>query len=309
MTRKLIRFAAVFTAILFCGAAIHQANAKTLAAPAADSIVGKDKVFTTSGDEDTFASIGAATDMGFVALRAANPDINPWAIDSNSDVILPGAVIIPGDIPHNGIVINIGEMRLYDFTQSATAPEVYAIGIGRDGLTTPVGDYHIGRKTKDPTWYPTPRMLAEDPALKPAVPPGPDNPLGKYAMYLEGTQYRIHGTDKVWSLGRRASSGCIRLYAPQIEELFHHASVNTQVHIISRPIKVAVKDGAVYLEAHPDEDMADAYENDYAMDFKVPPGTMKMIMTTAGDLRGRLDWNKVRDVLLLRPGYPVRISG
>jgi L,D-transpeptidase ErfK/SrfK len=278
-------------------------------AHAADNtIVGTDRIFTTSGDDDTMASIGEATDTGFVALRAANPNLNPWAIDSNSDVILPGAVIIPDNIPHNGIVINIGEMRLYDFTQSTTTPNVYTIGVGREGLTTPVGNYHIGRKAANPTWYPTPRMLAEDPTLKPAVPPGPDNPLGKYAMYLEGTQYRIHGTDKPWSLGRRASSGCIRLYAPQIDALFHHATVGTQVHIISEPIKVAVKDGAVYLEAHPDEDMADAYENDYAMDFKIPPGTLKKILNTSGDLRGKLDWTKVRNVLLLRPGYPVKIS-
>ena len=151
-------------------------------------------------------------------------------------------------------------------------------------------------------------MLAEDATLKPLVPAGPDNPLGAYAMYLAGTQYRIHGTNKSWGVGRRASSGCIRMYPAGIEQLFKTTPPKITVHIISEPIKVAVQDGAVYLEAHPDEDMADAYENDYAMDFKVPAGTMKIIMAQAGDLRSKLDWARIRDVLLLRPGYPVRIS-
>ena len=108
-------------------------------------IVGQDHIYD-SNSEDTLASIGEAHDVGFVALRAANPDVAPWAIDSGTDIILPGAVILPRQAPHTGIIINIGEMRLYDFTHSTTAPTIYAIGIGREGLVTPVGDYQIGVK-------------------------------------------------------------------------------------------------------------------------------------------------------------------
>jgi L,D-transpeptidase ErfK/SrfK len=233
--------------------------------------------------------------------------MNPWVLDVGKDVILPGAVILPKTAKHEGIVINIGEMRLYDFGDPQN-PKIYTIGIGREGLVTPTGTYQISTKIKDPTWHPTPRMLAENPKLQATVPPGPDNPLGAYALYIKDTEYRIHGTDKPWSLGRRTSSGCIRLYAPDIEALYNHANVKEPVQIISEPIKADVRDGAVYLEAHPDEEMADDYENDYTMDFKVPDGTMKMILDAAGDLKGRLDWEKIRDVLLLRPGYPVKIS-
>lgn len=293
MKNTLIRFAFLAVALL------------AISVRAAD-IAGEDKIYSANAD-DTLASIGEANDVGFVALRAANPDVMPWAIDAGKEIILPGAVILPTDAPHTGIVINIGEMRLYDFIDPAK-PKIYTIGIGREGLVTPLGDYHIGSKVKGPTWHPTPRMRAEDPTLPAAVPAGPDNPLGAYAMYLEGTQYRIHGTNKPWGVGRRASSGCIRMYAPEIDALFHHTSLQTTVHIISEPIKVAVKDGAVYLEAHPDEDMADAYENDYAMDFKMPTDTLKMILAKSGDLKDKLDWAKIRDVLLLRPGYPVKIS-
>jgi len=275
--------------------------------PAHAEIVGEDKTYTATTD-NTLASIGETYSIGFVALRAANPDVSPWAVEAGQEIILPGAVILPRGAPHQSIVINIGEMRLYDYTVSATKPKIYAIGIGREGLVTPTGVYHIGTKIKGPTWHPTPRMRAEDPTLPTVVPPGPDNPLGAYAMYLQGTQYRIHGTNKSWGVGRRASSGCIRMYPADIENLFKRATIQEQVQIIDEPIKMDVKDGAVYLEAHPDKDMADAYENDYAMDFDVPEGTMKMIMDGAGDLRGKLDWAKVRDVLLLRPGYPIKIS-
>lgn len=270
-------------------------------------MVGEDKIYVAR-DGDTFASIGEANSLGFVALRAANPDIAPWELKAGDEVILPSRVILPDDAPHSGLVINIGEMRLYDFTQSKTEPKIYAIGIGREGLTTPPGTYHIGAKVKDPVWRPTERMLEEDPKLKPVVPAGPENPLGPYALYLEGTLYRIHGTNKPWGVGRRASSGCIRMYNGDIENVFKHVPVKTPVTIISEPIKVTSQDGALFLEAHPDEHMADAYENDFLTNFEVPDGTLQMIMNKAGDLRGKIDWPKVRDVLVTRPGYPVKIT-
>lgn len=322
------------SAIFLCGAQAVQAQ-----------IVGQDQI-VAAREEDTFASLGETYGKGFVALRAANPDVNPWVMEPGHEVILPGAVILPQAAKHEGIVINIAEMRLYDFTANAPPPvapsqknaaiaggkksampapkaapvtvkpgvpanskppRIYAIGIGREGLTTPVGQYVIGSKAKNPVWRPTPRMREEDPKLPAEVPPGPDNPLGKFALYIKGTEYRIHGTNKPYSLGRRASSGCIRLYDKDIAALYAAAPVGTPVQVISEPIKVAVKDGAVFLEAHPDEDMADDYENDYAMDFKVPDGTIKRIEDAAGDLRDKLDWEKIRDVLLLRPGYPVSV--
>lgn len=270
-------------------------------------MVGEDKVYVAQ-EGDTFPSIGEAHSIGFVALRAANPDIAPWELKAGKEVILPGRTILPESAPHKGLVVNIGEMRIYDFTQNAAQPKYYAIGIGREAQKTPAGAYKIGAKVKNPTWRPTDRMLAEDPELKPVYPPGPDNPLGTRAMYLADTLYRIHGTNKPWGVGRRASSGCIRMYPADIEAIYDRIPVGTPVHIISEPIKVAVENGEVWLEAHPDEIMADAYENDFVTDMKVPDGTLQMITEKAGDLRGRIDWAKVRDVLLMRPGYPVKIT-
>jgi L,D-transpeptidase ErfK/SrfK len=317
MKRKLIRFALI-AATLLCpmmavaetptAAAKPPAKLQTPTAAPLPEIVGKDRIYTARAG-DTFASVGEAFNVGFVALRAANPDIMPWELSAGDEMILPGSAIVPTKAPRNGIVINVGEMRLYDYTQSAAEPKIYPIGVGREGLTTPPGTYKIGAKLTNPTWRPTERMRAEDPKLPEAVPPGPENPLGKHSMILDGTLYRIHGTNKPWGVGRRASSGCIRMYPANIEEVFKRIPSGTKVTIISEPIKIAVKDGAVFLEAHPDEAMADAYENDYARNFTVPNGSIKMISEKAGDLRSKIDWAKVRDVLAKRPGFPVKITG
>ena len=53
---------------------------------------------------------------------------------------------------------------------------------------------------------------------------GPQNPLGARALYLyqngRDTLYRIHGTNEPWSIGKAASSGCIRMLNEDVFELF-----------------------------------------------------------------------------------------
>ncbi len=272
----------------------------------AATIIGTDSYYNVT-DEDTFASVGEAQNIGFVALRAANPDVNPWAPKVGNDILLPTATIVPAADP-GSIVINIGEMRLYYFKDIGQAPDVYPIGIGREGLATPLGVQKISRKADHPTWYPTPRMRAEDPKLPEAVPAGPDNPLGNYAMYLGDTEYRIHGTNKSWGVGRRASSGCIRMYPANIEKIYPTVPVGTAVKIINEPVKMAWVDGALYLEAHPDADFADDIENDYMPNVAVPPGIIQKINALAGDKQDQLNWPLIRDTLLQRNGYPVKIT-
>ena len=55
-----------------------------------------------------------------------------------------------------------------------------------------------------------------------AVPPGPDNPLGEYAMRLTQTGYLIHGTNRPVGVGMRVTHGCIRFHLRQHRETIHH---------------------------------------------------------------------------------------
>src|SRR5690606_29607209 len=153
------------------------------------------------------------------------------------------------DAPRDGIVVNLAELRFYYFRRKGeprflTRP----IGIGREGFTTPLGQTTVVRKAKDPVWRPTAATRADRPDLPAAVPPGPDNPMGAYALYLGWPTYAMHGTNQPWGVGRRVSRGCIRLYPEDIEALYPLVPVGTRVTVVDQPLKVGWHMGELYLE-------------------------------------------------------------
>ena len=82
-------------------------------------------------------------------------------------------------------------------------------------------------------------MIERDPKLAKyanGMPGGPDNPLGARAMYLykdgKDTLYRIHGTNKPGSIGKAASSGCIRMLNEDVVEVFQAAVIGTDVCVL-----------------------------------------------------------------------------
>src|SRR5688572_25466618 len=124
--------------------------------------------------EDTFVYLARDYNLGFVEMRAANPTLDPWIPGSGAEVILPTQFILP-DAPHKGVVINLPEMRMYAYTNGNDAPTTFPIGIGREGLDTPLGVTKVVRKAEGPTWTPTARMRKEKPELPVSMGPGPEN--------------------------------------------------------------------------------------------------------------------------------------
>ena len=169
--------------------------------------------------EDTLLDVARRFSLGYVEIVAANPGTDPWIPGEGTNVVLP-TVHLPPEAAPEGIVINLADMRLYYFAEPGGPMQSFPIGIGREGLLTPLGSTTVVRKNENPTWRPTPRMRAENPELPEAVPAGPDNPLGNRAMYLGWPQYLIHGTNKPLGIGRRTSSGCVRMYPEDVEYLF-----------------------------------------------------------------------------------------
>ena len=108
---------------------------------------------------------------------------------------------------------------------------LYPSSVPRSEELTRRGYSKIVRKRVGPDWTPTPSMLAEDPSLK-YTPPGPNNPLGTHAMYLDWPAYLIHGTHDTRKIGRKSSNGCIGLYNEHIEEVFDRTPVGTKVKLI-----------------------------------------------------------------------------
>ncbi|GAA4504126.1 L,D-transpeptidase family protein [Pseudaeromonas paramecii] len=200
--------------------------------------------------------LAAQFQVGLYAMLAANPGVDPFLPRPGRTLTIPSQLLLP-DVPRKGIVINLAELRLYYFPEGEDKVYVYPIGIGRVGRETPEMETRIVSKQPDPVWIPPASIRAEhlaqgDP-LPERVEAGPDNPLGKFAMrmaYGHG-EYLIHGTNKNFGVGLRVSAGCIRLRAPDIEQLFNMVPVGTPVRVINQPVLVSQEpDGRRWIEVH-----------------------------------------------------------
>jgi len=241
---------------------------------------------------DTLPDIARHFGLGINAISAANPKVDVWAPKGGEQVILPLSFILP-DAPRKGIVVNVATMRLFQYKGegSSLAVSTYPVGVGTKERPTPIGPTKIYRKTARPTWH-VPASIAEDhrkkgDPLPPQIPPGPENPLGEYALYLSKPGYLIHGTNKPASVGLKATNGCMRLYPENIKELFNDTPVNTPVAIVNQPYLVGQRDGVLYLEAHTPLEDSGALELARIYDE----------LRTVEKKTGRpLDWNKVKEV-------------
>jgi lipoprotein-anchoring transpeptidase ErfK/SrfK len=129
------------------------------------------------------------------------------------------------------IVIHRGVNRLVLF-HGTHYVRSFPVATGQPIYPTPLGNFVIVVKQKNPWWYP-PTQDAWAKGLKP-VPPGPGNPLGTRWMGLSAPGVGIHGTDAPWSIGHSESHGCIRMQVPDAEWLYPHVRVGTPVFIIAR---------------------------------------------------------------------------
>lgn len=231
---------------------ISQASALTFAINPNSDIVGSVQTATVL-DGETFDDIGTKFDVGIYELIEANPGVDPWQPEPGTALVIPTQYILPSG-KRTGIVINLAELRLYYFHKDGRLVTTHPIGIGKKDWETPLGTGTIVQKTKDPYWRPPKSIRAwfdeHNKYLPEVVPPGPENPLGKYAMRLSIPGYLIHGTNMPGGIGIRSSSGCIRMHPEDIESLFYKVSIGDPVRIVNKPYKVGRYNGNLYIEAH-----------------------------------------------------------
>jgi lipoprotein-anchoring transpeptidase ErfK/SrfK len=134
------------------------------------------------------------------------------------------------DYARGAIVIKTAERKLY-YTLGDGKAVRYSIAVGEPRFQWS-GDLWISRKAANPGWSPTPRMRRENPRLPRYVGPGPRNPLGPRAMYLGWSQYRIHGTNAPYSIGRDASSGCFRMFNADAIDLYDRVHLGAPVYVL-----------------------------------------------------------------------------
>ena len=140
------------------------------------------------------------------------------------------------------------------------------------------------------------------------IPPGPNNPLGDYALDLGWTGYVIHGTNRPYGVGRRVSHGCVRLYPEDIEKLFSLVRVGTPVAFVDQPIKLGWLDGELYLQVHPTQTQADEVEDTGHFTPRNVSDIAWRVVRAAGEAAARVDWKIVDRTVAQRRGVPVRIT-
>jgi len=285
-------------AVLVGGGPCARATVYQLAKPD-DTIVGEDQTITTVY-EDTLYDLARKYSLGSEEVIRVNPGVDPWLPGAGKQVIIPGRHILPPG-PHEGIVVNLPEHRLYYFPKPKHGQPAqvitYPVSIGKMDWHTPIGLTHVIQKEKNPVWFPPESVRKEHAAagdpLPTRVPSGPDNPLGLFAMRLaagNGT-YMIHGTNNPIAVGLAVTHGCIRMYPEDVEQLFPMIPVGTDVHLINEPVKVAWVDGELLLEAHPPVNAeGESFEPDVDQ-------FADLLRTAVGDSTVAIHWDYAREVL------------
>lgn len=180
----------------------------------------------------------------------------------------------------------------------------YPISIGKMDWKTPLGITRIVNKREKPIWYPPESVRREHEAdgnpLPKAVPPGPDNPLGEYAMRLgiPGGAYLIHGTNRPAGVGMQVTHGCIRMYPEDIAEFFKLVPLNTQVRMIDQPYKMGWRGDQLYIEIHtPLEGNEDPEAHSLT-------NVTRLLVSATQDRTVVIDWARAERTFALATGVP-----
>jgi lipoprotein-anchoring transpeptidase ErfK/SrfK len=206
--RKLVLTSAIaFGAMIACGGAQAQTFAYLFPAPQQQAV-----------PQQEAAPQPLASDEGVSEDAQLDPRLQRQIVDYRTKEA-PGTIIV--DTPNTYLYLVLGDGKALR----------YGIGVGREGFTWS-GTHPVVRKAEWPDWYPPAEMIARQPYLPRMTAGGPGNPLGARALYIGGTQYRIHGTNDPSTIGHDVSSGCIRLTNEDIIDLYNRVQVGAKVIVL-----------------------------------------------------------------------------
>lgn len=114
------------------------------------------------------------------------------------------------------IIINTKKLQL-NFYRHGKLIKNYPVAIGEPETPTPIGEWKIIHKGGN--W-------------------GDGFGIRWIGINVPWGIYGIHGTNKPWSIGNRASHGCVRMFNPHVLELYGLVKLGTPVHIIGDLPKV-----------------------------------------------------------------------
>lgn len=285
-------------------ASIQYVNAATYLLPDKGDIIGSNyTVKARSGD--TMSKLAYRHDVGILELEQANP--GTYRLKEDQLVVIPKQFILPPKKYRKGIVLSMSELRLYFFPKDSPFVMTYPVAMGREGWRTPTTKTYIVKKAADPTWY-VPKSIAEHHlestgiALPDQIGPGPENPLGPFAIYLGARSILIHGTNNQSKVGQFASSGCIRMYNTDVQELYKLVSKGMPVTIINHQYKLGSNGRDLYLEVHKKVQLNSPVSPLNSINLN------ELIYQHGGGKDLRINWEQVNKMVKKPSGLPEKIS-
>jgi lipoprotein-anchoring transpeptidase ErfK/SrfK len=175
-----------------------------------------------------YASLAIALAVSAAPARADLFDFLPsFSTPSGTTAPPREKVVYAGHEKPGTVVVSLSERRLY-FVQPGGTAMKYGVGVGRPGFAWS-GVKTIAMKKEWPDWTPPAAMLKRRPSLPRHMKGGVGNPLGARAMYLGGSDFRIHGSNEPDTIGQAVSSGCIRMTNADVTDLYSRVHVGTRV--------------------------------------------------------------------------------
>jgi L,D-transpeptidase ErfK/SrfK len=270
------------------------------------TVVGQLQYYIVKKGE-VFGDIARRFDVGYTELVEANPGVDPWLAPPGTRITIPSLYILPA-APRRGIVLNLAQYRLFYFPPGGREFYTYPLGVGIIGWGTPLGTTRIVWKEPNPTWIPPASMRKAEPDLPLRVGPGPDNPLGDYALHLGWPRILLHGTDRPDGIGRNVSHGCIHLYPEDIAQLFRLVSVGTAVRAIDEPAVAAWAGNRLYLTVHPSPKQVEQIDIDAPVTRDPARGVRELVQVVAGQYAAVVDWRAVDRAADERTNVPVVVA-
>ena len=264
--------------------------------PAAVLVGGRSTYVVKSGD--TIAAIAGRFGVAPGVIIELNALENPRSLAPGQTLVIdnPHIAAVDGSVR---MTINIAQRMLFLVDDSRVL--AYPVTVGQRTWPTPVGAFTIIDKERDPAWdVPLSIQREMERQGKPVItrmPPSPANPLGAYWVRLSFPSLGIHGTNAPSSIYRFASHGCIRMHPEDVADFFARVSIGDAGRLIYQPVVLAVIDGSVWLEAHPDAYRRAPPAGRYVRDVAEQLGVTAMV-----------DWTAVEQSLRARAGRAQNVT-
>jgi L,D-transpeptidase ErfK/SrfK len=242
---------------------------------------------------DSLEKIGARFGVSAAVLARDNGILDPDLIMQGRNLQVDNHHIVPEPL-QNGIVINIPQRMLF-FFQDRKLLAFYPVGVGKPSWPTVQGSFHVAGVKANPVWL-VPKSIQEEMAregqiVENKVPPGPDNPLGKFWIGLDAPGYGIHSTIAPASVYHFQSHGCIRLHPDDMVLLFPRVNKGLIVELVYFPVLMAEETGRVFVEINPD-----VYTREQ------PPLDLVRQLAAVNHVADRIDWRRVQELVLRQDG-------